>query len=119
MTGTRQKLPDYLVDLCLEFRKHPTDTESMLWACLRDRQLHGFKFRRQHPIGRYIADFYCHELRLIVEVDGGIHMQKDQKLYDVARQEDLEGQGYTVVRVSTDEVKKSLRRVLGKIFTHS
>ena len=119
MTGTRQKLPDYLVDLCREFRKHPTDTESMLWACLRDRQLHGFKFRRQHPIGRYIADFYCHELRLIVEVDGGIHMQKDQKLYDVARQEDLEGQGYTVVRVSTDEVKKSLRRVLGKIFTHS
>jgi predicted helicase/very-short-patch-repair endonuclease len=117
-TGARvykRKLPEYLLNLCREFRKNPTETETMLWECLRDRRLYGYKFRRQHPIGRYIADFYCHELKLIIEVDGGIHNKKDQKLYDEARQEDLEARGYQVVRLATDEVKRDLPGALGRI----
>ncbi len=70
-----------MVELCRQFRKHPTTTEEMLWQCLRNRRLQGLKFRRQHPIGRYIADFYCHEHKLVAEADGGIHMKKDQKPY--------------------------------------
>ena len=89
----------------------------MLWACLRDRQLHGYKFRRQHPIGRYIADFYCAELQLVIEVDGGIHMKKDQKLYDDNRQEDLESRGYKVVRLKTSDVRRNPAKVLMRLFS--
>jgi very-short-patch-repair endonuclease len=114
-----RKLPEYLLELCRQFRKQPTETEAMLWVCLRDRQLYGYKFRRQHPIGRYIADFFCAELRLVIEVDGGIHMKKDQKLCDDARQESLEDQGYTVVRLMTAEVKRSLAGVLQRLIPSS
>jgi very-short-patch-repair endonuclease len=108
----RKKLPEYLLEFCRHFRKHPTATEAMLWECLRDRRLHGFKFRRQHPIGRYIADFYCEELKLIIEIDGSIHDQIDQAEYDAVRQQELEDQGCTVVRVTTDDVKNRLAEIL-------
>jgi very-short-patch-repair endonuclease len=108
----RKRLPDYLLQLCREFRKHPTETEAMLWACLRNRLLHGYKFRRQHPIGRYIADFYCDALKLVIEVDGGIHKQSDQKRYDMIRQQEFEDQGCIVIRLSTAEVKNDLENVL-------
>lgn len=117
--GAPRKLPEYLLELCRQFRKQPTETEAMLWAFLRNRQLHGYKFRRQHPIGRYVADFYCDELKLVIEVDGGIHMKKDQKLYDDARQESLEDQGYTVVRVKTTEVKRNPAQVLKRLIPSS
>lgn len=115
--GAPRKLPEYLLELCREFRKHPTETEAMLWDCLRDRQLCGHKFRRQHPIGRHIADFYCAELRLVIEIDGGIHMMKDQKLYDDVRQTSLEDQGYTIIRLKTSEVRRDPARVLLRLFS--
>jgi very-short-patch-repair endonuclease len=111
----KRKLPPYLLALCRQFRKKPTETEAMLWECLRNHRLHGLKFRRQHAIGRYIADFYCHEFKLVVEVDGGIHLKKNQALYDAARQEDLEAQGYTVVRLTTHEVNSDLEATLWRI----
>lgn len=114
-----RKLPEYLLELCRQFRKQPTETEAMLWTCLRNRQLHGYKFRRQHPIGRYVADFYCDELRLVIEVDGGIHMKRDQKAYDNARQESLEDQGYTVVRVKATEIKRNPAQVLKRLIPSS
>jgi len=113
-TGHR-KLPEYLLNLCREFRKHPTETETMLWACLRDRHLHGYKFRRQQAIGRYVADFYCHELKLVIEIDGGIHLKKDQSEYDGVRQKALEDRGYLIIRITTGEVKRNLAGVLRRL----
>lgn len=77
-------------------RREPTKAEKLLWSKLRNRQLGGYKFRRQHPIGNYIADFYCAEVRLIVEVDGEIHAF--QEAYDRERTEWLEERGYKVLR---------------------
>jgi len=63
-------------------KKVQTEAESFLWQRLRNRKLNGFKFRRQHPIDKYIADFYCHETKLIIEVDGEIHLNNHQIVYD-------------------------------------
>lgn len=108
----RSKPSPYILHLSREFRKKQTQTESLLWSLLRDRQLGGLKFRRQHPIGRYIADFCYYDRKLVVEVDGGVHMKQDQHLYDRLRQEDIEAQGYRVVRVTTEEVKRDVDAVL-------
>lgn len=110
-----QKLPQYLIELVKVFRKHPTDAEAILWECLRDRRLNGFKFRRQHPIGRYVADFYCHEAQLIIEVDGEIHDQSDQRDYDRVRQAELEAQGLKVLRFKNERVIYETLQVLGEI----
>ena len=111
--GVRTRLPIYLLELCRRMRKNPTPAEAMLWECLRDRRLAGAKFRRQHPIGRYIVDFYCHQRRLIVELDGGVHKQRTE--YDEYRQAELEAQGYTVLRFSNEQVMTALEEVLTEI----
>jgi very-short-patch-repair endonuclease len=77
-------------------RREQTDAERRLWSRLRNRQLDGFKFRRQVPIGRYVADFVCTEVRLIVELDGGQHV--DRQIYDAERTAALESDGFTVKR---------------------
>lgn len=94
-------------------RKAPTPAEARLWEALRNRKLGGFKFRRQHPIGRAIADFYCAEVRLVVEVDGGVH--NVQREYDEARTEMLQSRGYTVIRFTNREVLENLDAVTAKI----
>ena len=73
-------------------RDNMTDAEKSLWEKLKDNKLKGFKFRRQHPIHIYIVDFYCHKLKLIIEIDGGYHDSKDQKLLDAERSELLKYQ---------------------------
>ena len=110
-----RKIPQYLVKLCREFRRNPTVTEAFIWSCLRNRQLHGYKFRRQRPIGRYIVDFYCAELRLVIEVDGAVHQEKDQMEYDTIRQEEIEIRGYKVIRISTSEIRRNPSNALSKI----
>ncbi len=72
--------------------------------------------RRQHPVGRYIADFYCHECKLIIELDGGIH--NERKEYDENRDNYLKAGGYTVLRFSNDEIENSLETVLESIREH-
>ena len=78
-------------------RKNMTDAEQVLWFYLK-QGINGFKFRRQHPIGIYIADFYCHKAKLIIEVDGSIHNNADIIKSDKIRQKDLEDWGYNVIR---------------------
>ena len=73
------------------------------------------KFRRQHPIGIYIADFYCHKLKLVIEVDGSIHSKKEVKDFDVQREKDLTDWGYTVVRFSNQKVLTEMESVLDEI----
>ena len=66
--------PEYLA-FVRQLRREQTDAEKLLWYCLRNRQLFGLKFRRQYPVGPYILDFYCHEYKLCVELDGGQHYE--------------------------------------------
>ena len=85
-------------------RRVPTEPERLLWARLRDRRLGGFKFRRQHPIGAFIADFACPERRLIVEADGEQHVDSE---YDAYRSEWLRAQGWRVIRFWNNEVREN------------
>ncbi len=84
-----------------KLRSTTTDAERRLWSILRDRQLNGCKFRRQHPIGPFFADFACVEHRLIVEADGGQHADSDA---DERRTAWLEGQGWRVLRFWNNEI---------------
>ncbi|MBI5695551.1 MAG: endonuclease domain-containing protein [Nitrospirae bacterium] len=106
MVQTHRTAPDYVIILAREFRKNPTNPEGFLWDCLRDRRLDGFKFRRQHPIGRYIADFHCGYASLVVELDGAPHNEADRVVYDRIRDEELALRGLKVLRVTNAELIK-------------
>jgi imidazole glycerol-phosphate synthase subunit HisF len=94
-----------------KLRKNMTAAEMSLWLYLR-AGLNGFKFRRQHLIGLYIADFYCHKVRLIIEVDGSIHNLNDIKESDEVREKELDKWGYTVIRFTNEQVMKTTEEVL-------
>ncbi len=95
--------------------RHPlTPAEAKVWARVRNRQL-GYKIRRQHPLGRFIADFCCPETKLVIEIDGDTHTAPDQIEYDAARTAWLEGQGYRVIRFTNAEVHQPLEAVLEAI----
>ena len=96
-----------------ELRRDMTPAERVLWGRLRNRQLEGLKFRRQHPLGRFIVDFCCAQHRLIVEVDGGVH--RNQREYDEARTQVLQAHGYRVLRFSNEAVLGDVEAVLGVI----
>ena len=96
-----------------ELGKQGTPAEIKLWQSLSKRQLHGFKFSRQIPIGPYFADFICRSAKLVVEVDGPSH--DVQVEYDCARTELIEGQGYRVIRFSNMDVLQNLEDVLATI----
>jgi len=98
-----------------ELRQEMTEAEKCLWKELRNRNLEGNKFRRQHPINIYIADFYCHAKRLVVEVDGGIHKRRENREYDENRTTDLERFGIQVLRFTNEEVLEQTDKVLYKI----
>ena len=90
-----------------------TDAESRMWYYLRNRRLGGYKFVREHVIGKYIADFVCREKKLIIEVDGGQHMSAVE--YDQQRTAYLEVRGYTVLRVWNNEVHENIQGFTEKI----
>jgi very-short-patch-repair endonuclease len=94
-------------------RQNLTPAEAILWEALRGRKLEELKFRCQHPIGRFIVDFYCPSLKLIIEIDGGIHIQ--QQDYDQARTDQLQDFGYSVLRFTNNEVINDLPKVLNQI----
>ena len=104
MTNTHRTAPDYIIVLAREFRKNPTEPEEFLWECLRERRLNGFKFRRQHPIGRYIADFFCGDVGLVVELDGKPHTEADRIVYDRIRDEEMTLRGLSVLRIKNREL---------------
>lgn len=99
-----------------KLRRESTDAERLLWRHLRNRHLSGYKFRRQAVIEDYIIDFLCPETGLIVEVDGGQHI--DQKNYDEERTNKLESMGFTVQRFWNNEVLNQTRDVLEQIYQH-
>ena len=102
------------VVLARELRRKPTLPEGLVWQALRPRP-NGLKFRRQHPIGWYIADFYCAAARLIVEIDGESHVMGDRPEHDLRRDQWLRAQGMEVVRFHATDVMRDLDAVVRSI----
>ena len=96
-----------------KLRRKLTEPEQLLWLQLRNRQLRGFKFRRQHPIGPYIADLACLNPRLVIELDGRLHDKR--YAYDETRTRFLESNGFTVVRFRNIEIYRQRSAVLATI----
>ncbi|WP_035293697.1 endonuclease domain-containing protein [Brevundimonas bacteroides] len=96
-------------------RRAQTPAEARLWQALRNGRLDGLKFRRQHSIGPYFADFACDALMLVIELDGGVHDDDDRDLKDQYRQRDIETLGWSVMRFPNAEVMARLPDVLDAI----
>ncbi|MBU1664418.1 MAG: DUF559 domain-containing protein [Gammaproteobacteria bacterium] len=111
-----EKLPDDIRTFSRQLRSHQTDAESLLWHVLRGRNLLGFKFRRQHPMDRYILDFYCAEAGLAIELDGGQH--GEQAAYDAQRSAFLKAKGINVLRFWNSELLAQTEAVLEEICRH-
>jgi very-short-patch-repair endonuclease len=94
-------------------RSNMTDVERILWRAIRGRQLHGYHFQRQHPIGPYIADFACLEKKCVIELDGGQH--QNQAVYDENRTIFLQGQGWQVFRFWNNDVLNQLEGVVSTV----
>jgi very-short-patch-repair endonuclease len=104
--------PD-LTDLAKELRKRQTYSEDIFWQKIRNRKFLGYKFLRQKPILTYIADFYCYQLSLIIELDGGIHQEKTE--YDNDRTNTLKTLNVHVARYTNDQILNNLPRVLNHL----
>jgi very-short-patch-repair endonuclease len=104
-----------LAEAAVQLRRAMTPAEAVLWDALRGRKFGGLKFRRQHALGPYVLDFCCPERRLVVEVDGAIHDDPEQRAYDADRDEHLAAFGYRTVRVTNGEVFHHLAGVLARI----
>ncbi|EKD79330.1 MAG: hypothetical protein ACD_41C00101G0007 [uncultured bacterium] len=114
---TEVKLQKKLHSFSSHLRVHQTKAEELLWRFLRKKQLLGLRFLRQHPIDRYIVDFVCYEIKLIIEVDGGVHLT--QKTRDQNRDHILKCYGFTVVRFTNDEVLNNVNSVLKSVQQYS
>ena len=109
----RIRTPAQVQQRARELRQEMTPAEKLLWSRLRNKQLNGLKFRRQHPLGPFIADFYCAARRLVMEIDGDIHdLQPDR---DTARTEQFEQYGYRVIRFRNERVLNNIEDVLATI----
>jgi len=96
-----------------ELRKEQTPEEALVWDKLRSRKFKGLKFRRQHVIEGFVVDFYCHELRLAVEIDGPVHNK--QKDYDTLRQMLIESKNIRFIRITNNEVHRNINILLNRI----
>ena len=101
--------------LARQLRKNQTDAEELLWRLLRNRRFLGFKFRRQHQFGDYIADFYCREANLVIECDGAIHEQSERWHHDQDRDAFMISQGLRILRFSNDRVLSDTTNVMEEI----
>ena len=99
----------------MELRRNMTKQELIIWERLKSNQLDGIKFRRQHPIQLFIADFYCHQHKLVIELDGGYHLADEQMKKDAERTEILNSYNLRVIRFTNEEVDIDIEKVLEKI----
>lgn len=98
-----------------EMRKNATEAEKILWSKLKARRFLGLKFRRQHPLDTYVADFYCHEIKLVIEVDGEIHEEEINVGYDFARTLDLNELEIDVIRFSNYQIMSDINSALQQL----
>jgi very-short-patch-repair endonuclease len=96
-------------------RNNMTEAELLLWEQLKGKKMLGLRFRPQHPIDIFIADFYCHPIKLVIEVDGEIHMSKEQKEYDIGRTGELNYWGIEVIRFTNEEIENNIKKVIETI----
>jgi very-short-patch-repair endonuclease len=96
-------------------RRNMTKPELLLWEKLRRKQLFGLRFRLQHPINNYIADFYCHSVKLVIEIDGAQHNEAEYKEYDIAREEMMQMLGITTLRFKNKQVIDEVESVISEI----
>ncbi|MEO1619906.1 MAG: DUF559 domain-containing protein [Cyanobacteria bacterium J06632_3] len=113
LAGRYRKIPDTLLLRARELRQQQTSAEQLLWLFLRARRLRNTKFRRQHNIGRFIVDFYCHQAQLVIELDGAIH--KTQQAKDAERDAWMKATGLHVLRFENEAVWYQLDVVLETI----
>ena len=106
-----------LLKLAGELRKNMTPAEKILWQKLRNKKVKGYRFRRQHPINKFIADFFCYEAMLVIEVDGEIHTQARQSERDHERTQMLKELGIQELRFSNQEVYENIEKVIKIIET--
>jgi very-short-patch-repair endonuclease len=111
---TRHRFNPIILQHAREMRHPQTPAEATIWRHLRNRNLE-FKFRRQHPIERFIVDFYCAEVKLCIEIDGDSHLEQGQKEYDAARTEVLESIGCNVIRFTNNDVRYNIDAVAQEI----
>ncbi len=104
----------FLKERAREMRKQPTEAEDALWQALRNEGL-GYKFRRQHPFGEYIADFICFETSVVIEVDGGYHQEPEQKAADIIRDKFFRDNGFDVMHLSNEEVMCNFENTVSRI----
>ena len=97
-----------------ELRNNATHAESVLWIYLKNKPC-SYKFRRQHPYSIYILDFYCHALKLVIEIDGSIHNNEEVKINDAKRQTSLQNDGLSALRSQNDLVIKTPEKVILEI----
>ena len=105
---------ELLKEFAKKNRREMTESERVLWEELRKLNC-GYHFRRQHPIGDYIADFACLKKKLVIEVDGGYHNEPLQQQNDQWRTEFMESKGYTVIRFNNEEISNNLHEVITRI----
>lgn len=106
---------DRLTTTARHLRRRSTDVERRLWNYVRNRQIGGYKIRRQFPVNGYVLDFACEELRFAIELDGGQHNQNAEKIYDTIRTKKLEAAGWQVVRFWNNELLENMEGVLNRI----
>ena len=94
-----------------KLRENLTEAEEKLWLAVKNNQTEGYKFRRQHLFTIYIADFYCHALKLVIEIDGRYHLEEEQRLLDEKRKNDTEFQGLKVILFTNEEIILKLPEV--------
>ncbi|MGY4592208.1 very-short-patch-repair endonuclease [Thermostichus sp. MS-CIW-40] len=109
------KASQELIARARQLRREATTAESLLWELLRDRRLLGRKFRRQHPIGQFIADFFCDDARLIIEIDGAVHREPTQQERDRLREEILREHGFAMLRFTNEQIFDHTEQVLQEI----
>lgn len=106
-----------MADRARDFRADETSAERLLWRQLRNRQLRGFKFRRQHQFGDYVTDFYCHEAGLVIECDGDVHESNERWQHDRVRDAYMVTSGLRVLRFTNKEILHATEDVLKKIIS--
>ena len=96
-------------------RNNMTEAEKIVWDKLKNRKVFRARFRRQHPIGSFIVDFYCHEYKLAIEIDGEIHLKTEVNEYDDGRSHDIEKFGIKILRFTNNEVFTNLNKIIEEI----
>jgi len=103
--------PPQIFEMANQLRKNMTEAEKMLWSHLKSG-VNGLKFRRQHPIGVYVADFYCHKMKWVIELDGSVHDDAEVAARDKQRENDLKAWGYEVIRFRNEQIHTDIESVI-------